>query len=993
MAYPIIPIVFTWGTPYQSDERVSSARYEDGVEMVERVGINRRKQSIDVNVDITNPVPVDTFLRERRGKPFRIQTINQLLGEDLLFTCAEWELPEKSRGCWTFKAKFVQVRRFEEKTLKLLTIRTNKTVVVNGETATLTAEVVGFESFPSLVWSVKNGVGSVVQTAFNQAEYRAPVNTSDRTTIVIACEALVSGFLRFYAEVSLETVVVPSSEILEAYQTYIYGPRPRETFYCLLRTGGSALRAVNWRIMSGVATLDNPRSSESRFYVDVLFGQISALVILRVTAASDPNVWREYSILPALSTGTPTGIEASVDPTQLFVNESTALSGTVVGTGIFSPLIEWLLSQGSGTIATRRYTAGPLPETVILTAYALHASDIRRDITIIVSYRPGPTAISASANPNSIVQNGTAQLVSALTGHGVFDQTVIWSILSGEGSISGTTYTAGPNLGTVILRAASLTHPSINREFGVFIEVPRTITGITASANPTTIATDGTSALTAQLTGTGSFNSEVAWSVVSGGGSVINTLSGRVFIPSSNPSTVVLRAASFVDPTINKTVSITVLRAGVTGITASADPSTIDTDATTSLIAQLTGNGSFNPAVAWSIISGGGSITGTQYKAGLNAGTVTLRAESVSTPTINTTVTITVRAVASNTVTSVTALASTTTLAYGQTTPISAQVSGTGSYSSAVNWSIVSGGGLIENDMFGMQYRAGSVSESVVLRATSVADPSKNGTVTIAVQESVSNTVTSVTASALDRTLASGQTTPISAQVSGTGSYSSAVNWSIVSGGGLIENDMFGMQYRAGSVSESVVLRATSASTPSVFGDVTITVQAPTPTLTGITAIATPSTIRVNQSSQMTVQMTGTGTFDQNVVWSIVSGGGSLSGSSSNAMSAVTYTAGPSTGTPVLRATSASTPSVFGEVTITVQAAAPPDTTLFVNGVQWRSDFQDGLYTVTRPASVQGPAYSVSLINSIRSALVQKYGVEVTYDSYFVSDFIYYYFY
>ena len=904
MAYPIIPIIFTWGTPYQSDERVSAVRYEDGVEMVERVGINRRKQSIDVNVDIINPVPVDTFLRERRGKPFRIQTINRLLSEDLLFTCNEWEIPEKSRGCWNFKAKFTQVRRFEEKTLKILTIRTNKTVVVNGETATLTAEVTGFEVFPTLAWYIKEGVGSVVQTAFNQAEYRAPANAGDRTTIIV-CEVPGPGFLLFYAEISIDTVVVPSSEILEVYQTYIYGPRARETFYCLLRTGGSALKAVNWRIMSGVATIDNPRSSAPQFYVDVLFGQISSLVILRVTAASDPNVWKEYSILPgSLPPGTVTGIEASIDPVQLFVNESTALNATVLGTGIFSPLVEWLLAQGSGTILNRRYIAGPLPETVILTAYALHASDIRQNITIVVGYRPGPTAISASIHPSSIVQNGTAQLVAELTGNGVFDQTVIWSILSGEGSISGTTYTAGPNLGTALLRAASLVKPSISQDVEVIIDDPRTVTGITASTNPTTIATDGTSALTAQLTGTGSFNPEVAWSVVSGGGSVVNTINGYVFAPSSNPSTVVLRAASVSTPTINTTVSITVLLAGVTGITASANPSTIDTDATTSLIAQLTGNGSFNPAVSWSIISGGGSITGTQYRAGLNAETVTLRAASVSTPTINSTVTIAVRAVVSNAVTSVTASASTTTLAYGQTTPISAQVSGTGSYNTAVTWSIFSGGGAIESDMFGLQYRAGS--------------------------------------------------TPA-----------------------------------------TVVLRAASASTPSVFGDVSITVQAAAvaPTVTGITAIATPSTIRVNQTSQMTVQITGTGTFEQNVTWSIVSGGGSLSSSSANAMSAVTYTAGPSTGTPVLRATSASTPSVFGDVTITVQAAAAPDTTLFVNGVQWRSDFEDGFYTVTRPASVQGPVYSSSLINSIRSALVQKYGVEVTYDSYYVDSLTYYFFY
>ena len=70
-----------------------------------------------------------------------------------------------------------------------------------------------------------------------------------------------------------------------------------------------------------------------------------------------------------------------------------------------------------------------------------------------------------------------------------------------------------------------------------------------------------------------------------------------------------------------------------------------------------------------------------------------------------------------------------------------------------------------------------------------------------------------------------------------------------------------------------------------------------------------------------------------------------------------------------------------------------PDPTLMVNGAVWNSFFEDGSYSVIRPLSVTGPTESFNLLNSIKVALLQKYGIEMVYDSYFVSENgIFYYF-
>lgn len=359
-----------------------------------------------------------------------------------------------------------------------------------------------------------------------------------------------------------------------------------------------------------------------------------------------------------------------------------------------------------------------------------------------------------------------------------------------------------------------------------------TIISVTASALPNPVFVGSATQLSAVVVGANGFDSSVTWSITGGTASI----SGTIITP-TGAGTITAKATSVQDPTKHGSVSIAVqVPVSVTSITASASPTTITTGSISQLTSQLTGSGAFNPNVVWSIVSGGGSINGTQYTAGSSAGTVILRAASVSTSSVQVNVTLTVQAAVSNAVTGITASASPTTIALNGNSQLSAQVTGTGTFEASVTWSILSGGGSISAGIFGTQYTASSTAEAVILRAASVANPSIQADISIAVQATVPNAVTGITASASPTTIATGATSSLTAQVTGTGNFSSSVTWTVISGGGLISAGMFGAEYTASSSAGTVVLRAASSSTPSVQTDISIIVQAPS-TSTGNTLI------------------------------------------------------------------------------------------------------------------------------------------------------------
>ena len=218
-----------------------------------------------------------------------------------------------------------------------------------------------------------------------------------------------------------------------------------------------------------------------------------------------------------------------------------------------------------------------------------------------------------------------------------------------------------------------------------------------------------------------------------------------------------------------------------------------------------------------------------------------------------------------STITAVTSVScNPTSVQTGQTSQCTATVTGTGNYSSAVNWSV--------NSMQGGNSSVGTISSSglytapatvpnpntVTVMAMSVQDNSKADNTTLTVT-TTTPTITSVSVSCNPTSVQTGGTSQCTARVTGTGNYSSAVNWSVntIQGGnstvGTISSS--GLYTAPSSVPSPnpVTVTATSVANTAVSGSAQLTVVAAVSTVS-ITSLSTTSPLPL---TPMTINTSG----------------------------------------------------------------------------------------------------------------------------------------
>jgi hypothetical protein len=186
-----------------------------------------------------------------------------------------------------------------------------------------------------------------------------------------------------------------------------------------------------------------------------------------------------------------------------------------------------------------------------------------------------------------------------------------------------------------------------------------------------------------------------------------------------------------------------------------------------------------------------------------------------------------VNAAAGSTITGVTVSAATSTVAGGGTDQMTSNVTGTGSFSTAVTWSIDSGGGSISTAGLYTAPAATASDQSIVIRATSTQDTSKYGTTTITVPAAAAgSTVTGVSVTGALSTMQGNQTDQLTATVSGTGSFSTGVTWTIQSGPGSVNASGLYQAPPATNAAQTAVVKATSTQDTSKSGTFTVTIAA-----------------------------------------------------------------------------------------------------------------------------------------------------------------------
>jgi hypothetical protein len=271
----------------------------------------------------------------------------------------------------------------------------------------------------------------------------------------------------------------------------------------------------------------------------------------------------------------------------------------------------------------------------------------------------------------------------------------------------------------------------------------------------------------------------------------------------------------------------------------------------------------------------------------------------------------------------------------GQTQQFTATV--TGNSNTNVTWSVNGVGGgnsTVGTITSGGLYTAPTLapsSPSVTIAATSQADSSASGTATVTIESDIQVTISPATA-----TVTTGSSQTFTAQVTGTGSPSTAVNWSLTgsacpTGCGTLATNGNAATYTAPSAapaSPTVSIIATSAADPSKSATATVTIVAAQACAPAVSI--SPASASLALGAQQSFTATVCFSTNQNVTWSVTGAGcsGTNCGTvSSTGTNTATYTAPaslPPANPVTVVATSAADSSQSASASITITSSCTP---------------------------------------------------------------------
>lgn len=313
----------------------------------------------------------------------------------------------------------------------------------------------------------------------------------------------------------------------------------------------------------------------------------------------------------------PLAVRISPPSASLSPMATQAFSATVNGA---SDTVDWSVTPAAGgsISSSGTYTAPAISGlyTVIATARA----DGRSLGTASVVVNPITLAISPTTLVN--IDQGAKQLFTPVVS-GTSDSSVSWSVNGGTATsqLGPYLFTAPASAGTTILQASSVALSSVTVSATISVN-PVALT-LLAPLNPV-VPASSTLAFSATISGT--TNSGITWSVLSGGaGGSINT--SGVYTASSTVGSDTIVATAKADSTAFMSTVVTI---GNVAISPSAPDAVAATTGRLTFSAIVTGVS--DPGVTWAILptANGGSISSVGYfSAPTQPGVYRVRATSV----------------------------------------------------------------------------------------------------------------------------------------------------------------------------------------------------------------------------------------------------------------------------------------------------------------------------------------------------------------------------
>jgi len=522
------------------------------------------------------------------------------------------------------------------------------------------------------------------------------------------------------------------------------------------------------------------------------------------------------------------------------------------------------------------------------------------------------TAVTVSCSPTSVNTGATASCSAGVAGIGSYSSAVTWTASAGTISSAGV-YTAPatvPTSGAATITATSTQTGSVSGSVIIPITAAAAVTAVTVACSPTSVSAGATASCSASVAGTGSYSSAVTWTASAGTISSAGVYTAPATAPTSGTATITATSTQTGTVSGSATIAITA-QATVTAIQVACSPTSVSAGATASCTAIVAGTGSYSSAVTWTASAGTISSTGV-YTAPATAptsGTATITATSTQTGTVSGSATIAITNGVSVALTP--ASGANPVILLTGTLQFTPSVSGTSN--TAVTWSLSQALGSISASGLYTAPASNSIWHTVVVTATSVADPTKSASTSLMLAPSVSVSLSSGGVTAMSPS----QTQTFTAAVAN--SSNTAVVWSITPAVGSISAS--GVYTAPASVTsnQTITITATSVADPTKSASTTITI-APPVTITRVFVACPRQTVSPGSSLSCSSKVNGTGAYSPIVTWKVSAGTIDQTG---------VYTA-PATvpakgATAVITAVSAQNTSIAGSATVLV--IAPPSVT------------------------------------------------------------------
>ena len=341
---------------------------------------------------------------------------------------------------------------------------------------------------------------------------------------------------------------------------------------------------------------------------------------------------------------------------------------------------------------------------------------------------------------------------------------------------------------------------------------------------------------------------------------------GVYSVPANIPAqTVTVKAISIADPTKSATATVNITAAPIP-VSVSVSPATVSVQAGNSQTFTATVSGSTNTAVTWSVSPTAGSISAAgvyTVPANTPAQTVIVKAISIADPTKSATATVNITA--APVPVSVSVSPATVSVQAGNSQTFTATVSG--STNTAVTWSVSPTAGSISAAGV-YTVPANTPAQTVIVKAISIADPTKSATATVNI--TAAPVPVSVSVSPATVSVQAGNSQTFTATV--LGSTNTAVTWSVSpTVGSISAAGVYSVP--ANTPAQTVTVKAISIADPTKSAMATVNIiPAPVPSL-----VISPAyvSLRSGGTQQFTADVSNLS--NHSVTWTITPKTGSIS--------------------------------------------------------------------------------------------------------------------